>query len=644
MYDDDQREKEAARNQLIVFVTMAVMLMTYFYYFVPQRPTQTPGQVVETVAVEQQNAMSRGVALESAATPEVPVAEGAPSATTPATAAPATGWPYLPPVPTDTDPAADEVTIKKDDMELVFTRIGGRLKRASLMFGEHGEDRIQLIPESTLPDTQSVYPFGLRFSSEALRDEIDRRRFEIESRSETEVVFALTLPNAAVIRKRFAFTEAPHVINATVEYKNAEGETRILGRDQDPAFVFTWGPNINSQDLLKGIQQALVWRTGSENQILGTANMEPEEDALVFTKRMLDIEWLAIRSAYFIVAMKPAEGTGLGIALGNPQEFRFGLAVPRTEISPGDTLVRSFDIYIGPSHLGNLKKAWPTLDTGLQFFEYPALLDWFAKLLLQILNWCYYNVYANYGIAIILLTVAVRLVMFPLTLKQMKTMKRMQMLAPEMEKLKAQYGNDPQEMQRKMMEMYKEYGMNPAAGCLPMVLQLPVFIALYRMLWSAYELRGAPFFGWIIDLSEPDRLFHIPALGQLPWIFHHLEYVNVLPLLSALAMVISVKFTPMSTPMQNQQQKILMTVMPVIFCLFCYSLASGLNLYILISTLLGIAQSWVLHFQDVAKPEKVVPKKRQHFYDAAVQKKKQVEREQKERKRKERKYADDDAQ
>lgn len=618
MYDDDKHEKELARNQLIFFLLMGVLLVIWFQYFVPKRPPQQPQQPTESVNVALESPSSKAVALAPAVAPES------------GTAAPA--WPNLPPVADSVDPVESEITLKKGDMELVFTRVGARLKRASLLSAEYGEFRIQLVPESNLPDAETVYPFGVRFTNEALQDELDRRLFEVESMSDSEVVFSLTLPDVAVVRKRYAFSDKPHVVTATVEYQNIEKTTRVLGRDQEPAFIFTWGPNVNSQDLQKGVQQALVWRSEGQNSLLGTASMEPDDENPVFVKRIIDPDWLAIRSAYFIVAMRPGFEPNLGIALGNPKEFRFGVAVPRVELAPGETLTRSFDVYIGPSHLEQLQEAWPTLATALQFFEWPQFMDWFAKLLLQMLNW-FYTVIPNYGIAIILLTVCVRLLMFPLTLKQMRTMKRMQLLAPEMEKIKQQYGEDAQEMQRRTMELYKEYGLNPVAGCLPMFLQLPIFIALYRMLWSAYELRGAPFFLWIRDLSEPDKLLHIPALAQLPFFLHHLQYINVLPVLSALAMVASVKLTPMSTPVQNPQQKMLMTVMPVVFSVFCYPLASGLNLYILTSTLLGIVQSYVLHFQDVEKPEKVKPKKKQHFYTAAVQKKKQIERERREQKK-----------
>ncbi len=637
MYDDDPQDKDAARNQLIVFVTMAMMLFLWLHFYGPKPQQQPPPQQTQIETTPPQTPTTKAVALEVAEAPE-------PGAAT-------SGWPNLPPIPAESGSSADEIVLHNevvfgkgeiDNTELVFTRIGGRLKRASLMSGEHSDSRVQLVPETTTPDTESVYPFGLRFSNAALLDELDRRRFEVEKSSETEVVFALTLPGAAVVRKRFAFSDKPHVVTATVEYTNLEPAPRVLGLDMEPAYTFTWGPNITSGDLLKGVQQALVWRTGAENGLLGTASMKPDKGGQPYTRRFQGAEWLGVRSAYFVVAMRPGDTSGDGWALGDPNEFRFGYMVPKTEIAPGQTVSNSFEVYIGPSHLPHLKRAWPTLASSLQFFEYPKFLDWFAKLLLQMLNW-FFGVIPNYGVAIILLTVVVRVVMFPLTLKQMKTMKRMQMLAPEMEKIKAQYGSDQQEVQRRTMELYKEYGMNPAAGCLPMFAQLPIFISLYRMLWSAYELRGAPFLFWIKDLSEPDRLMHVPALANLPWIFSSLQDINVLPILSALAMMASVKLTPMSGPMQNPQQKMMMTFMPVMFSVFCYSLASGLNLYILTSTVLGIAQSYVIRLQEVDKPEKVKPKKKQHFYTAAIEKKKQAERDLKEKKRKEKKKGGEEA-
>ncbi|GMU90961.1 MAG: membrane protein insertase YidC [Candidatus Hydrogenedentota bacterium] len=623
---DDEQEKQQARNQLIAFVLMSVLLIAWLQFLPKPQPAQQPQPLVGEQRVE---APVSPVDLNVAAAPE---AGAEPS-----------GWPYLPPVPEQDNPEADEVVLRDAEMELLFTRIGGRLKRATLAVGEHGNDRIQLVPESPdSPDVEAVYPFGLRFTNEAIRDELDRRRFDVVRQSDREVVFRLTLPGAAVITKTFQLTDSAHVLRALVEYKSLEDAPRILGRDQDPAYILNWGPNVASQDFQKGVRQALIWRVDGKNTTLETAKMAADENGEVFTRRIVGPTWMGVRSAYFLVAMRPEFDGGVGWALGDPHRFRFGVAAPRTEVPAQGSIEHSYEIYLGPMQLKELKAAWPTLDTSLRFFSYPDLMDWFAKMLLQLLNW-FYGIVPNYGVAIILLTIVVRTVMFPLTIKQIRSMKRMTLLAPEMEKIKQQYGEDPQEFQRRMMELYKEHGVNPVSGCLPLFLQMPVFIALYRMLWSAYELRGAPFALWIKDLSEPDKLLHIPPLHVVPIFGPYIQYINVLPFLGALAMILSVKLTPMQNPIQNPQQKMMMTLMPIVFSVFCYPLASGLNLYILVSTLLGIAQNYLIHVSEVDKPAKVKPRKRQHFYTAALQKRRQMEREARERKKRKKKVDGDEA-
>jgi YidC/Oxa1 family membrane protein insertase len=261
-------------------------------------------------------------------------------------------------------------------------------------------------------------------------------------------------------------------------------------------------------------------------------------------------------------------------------------------------------------------------------------MDWFAKLLLGLLNW-FYAYIPNYGLGIIFLTVIVRVAIYPLTLKSMKSMKKMQLLGPEMEELKKKYGDNQQELNKKMMEIYKERGVNPLGGCLPLILQMPVFIAFYRMLWNAFELRGAPFVGWITDLSKPDRMFPMPWMANVPFLGPMFEYLNLLPILMGVAMVLSQKVMPVSGPAQNPQQKMMMNIMPVVFSFMCYNMASGLNLYILTSTILGVVQQKFIRVADAElKEKKKAPSKRQHFYTAAMARKRQVTREAKKEKKK----------
>jgi YidC/Oxa1 family membrane protein insertase len=556
----------------------------------------------------------------------------------------AKAWAPLPEPALQND-VADEVILEDDDLRLVFTRVGARLKQAYVQLHAHGESEIQLVPDPLdgveeenppIPlDAETVYPLGLRFSDDSIGDELDRVRFDIEEQTKTAVTFVLKLDGVATIRKTFSLDGVPYLLTATVDYENNEGEGRVLGMDQkEPAYTLNWGPNVDSDDKTKGLGQSLTWRRDGTNDMQATKGMEPEGDGTPFVKRIVDAEWLALRSAYFVVAMKPEFDHANGWATGDVDRFRFGMTVPRFEVAPGTADSRVFKIYVGPNQREYLHGAWDTLPSVLRFFKSVDFMNSFSKVLLRLLNW-FYSVVPSYGVAIILLTLLVRGAMIPLTLKQMKSMKRMQLLAPEIEELKAKCGEDAQELNKKMMELYRERGVNPLGGCLPMVVQLPVFIALYRMLWSAYELRGAPFtllkFGdyhWVADLSQPDRLLHMPWMTTVPVVGNYLEYLNILPLLGCVTMLLSVKLMPTSGPVQSSQQKMMTNFMPIFFGVICYGFASGLNLYILTSTTLGILQNKLVRIsKDEKPPKKREPRKKQHFYTAAKARQRKLKKE-----------------
>ena len=189
----------------------------------------------------------------------------------------------------------------------------------------------------------------------------------------------------------------------------------------------------------------------------------------------------------------------------------------------------------------------------------------------------------NYGVAIIVLTVLVRLVTAPLTNRQMRSMERMRSLQPKLEELRTKFADDKAKQSEEMMRLYRQEGVNPLGGCLPMVLQIPVFIGLFYALQSSIELRHSPFFGWIKDLSVPESLFTIPGLN-LP--------VRVLPLLMGASMVLQQKLTPMQA--DPAQARMMLVVMPVMMTVMFYQFPSGLVLYWMVSNVIAIShQLWV---------------------------------------------------
>lgn len=293
------------------------------------------------------------------------------------------------------------------------------------------------------------------------------------------------------------------------------------------------------------------------------------------------LKWIAQEDKYFfasLVPITPVEEAKVWKIKDTPMIAFRG--------KPG---INSFILYAGPKEYDTLK----TLNVGLEhivdfgFFSIIALpLFWILKM--------FYNLTGNYGWAIVLLTTVVRIPFIPLVNKSQKSMKKMQDIQPKMAEVKEKYKKDPQRMQKEMMALYKTHKVNPLGGCLPILLQIPVFFALYKILMISIELRNAPFMLWINDLSAPDTLFgHIPSMFPLIGGFA----VGPLPILMGATMVIQQKMTP--TSLDPTQNKIMM-LMPVIFTFMFLNFASGLVLYWLMNNIFSIAQQFYVN-QKLAK-------------------------------------------
>jgi YidC/Oxa1 family membrane protein insertase len=236
-------------------------------------------------------------------------------------------------------------------------------------------------------------------------------------------------------------------------------------------------------------------------------------------------------------------------------------------------------LFVGPKDIDILKAQGNALEQSLD-------LGWFtviAKPLLYTLKF-FYNYVGNYGIAIIIITIILKALFFPLTHKSYKSMKGMQKIQPEMTKLREKYKDDRDAMNKAVMELYREHKVNPMGGCLPMVVQIPVFFALYKSLMFSIELRHAPFLLWITDLAGPDNLF-----GQL---LHVPMVIGPLPILMGISMFVQQKMTPSN--MEPMQQK-MMLALPVVFTFMFLSFPSGLVLYWLVNNVLTIGQQMYIN-------------------------------------------------
>ena len=299
-----------------------------------------------------------------------------------------------------------------------------------------------------------------------------------------------------------------------------------------------------------------------------------------------NVGWFAYEDNYFISAIVPevpvkGSFTGKHLTSGVME----GVFLPAAVSLPPSTQATSeYQLYIGPRDLEILKNFGKNLDQAINF----GWTDIIAKPLLYILN--FFNQYIhNYGLSIILLTILVKILFWPLTHKSYKSMKEMQKLQPRMAKLREKYKGDKQKLNQEMMGLYKTYKVNPMGGCLPMVVQIPVFFALFRVLGACIELRHAPFALWINDLSAPDRLFHFPF--QIPFMTPPYG-IPVLTLLMGGSMFIQQKMTP--APGDPTQAKVMM-FLPVIFTFMFINFPSGLVLYWLVNNLLSIGQQYRIY-------------------------------------------------
>jgi YidC/Oxa1 family membrane protein insertase len=272
-------------------------------------------------------------------------------------------------------------------------------------------------------------------------------------------------------------------------------------------------------------------------------------------------------------------------------------------VAPGQSIEQRFSLYAGPKEYFTLSRMRLGLEAVMDFSGFTGF---FAKALLLSLNGLHQFI-PSYGWAIVVLTMLIKLLFWPLTAISTRSMKRMQAIQPELQGIREKFKNDPAKVQEKTMECMKRHKVNPAAGCLPMLIQFPVFIGFFFMLRTAIELRGAGFL-WVCNLAEPDTLFTIPNMGWVPFLGVAgvgLPF-NLLPLLMGATSLWMSSLTPPSPQMDPVQQK-MMKYMPVFFVAFLYNYSSGLTLYWTVQNLLSILQTKITRMNDEKSSEKGSP-------------------------------------
>jgi len=387
-----------------------------------------------------------------------------------------------------------------------------------------------------------------------------------------EVSFAFVSSSGIVVEKKFTFFPETYLIKLDITLKN---QSDLTFQDNLIVSLKNKGPEEKSMYGFEG-PCALI------NDKLTQIKIKNIKDGGQFKGK---IKWIALQSRYFIssiISENTAEAN-MQVAVEPGNILKADYILQESTVFPNTQHVFEYSLYFGPKSMKTLGKANYDLKKAVNF----GMFDIIAKPCVWAMNYLH-DFIPNYGVAIIILTIFIKIILWPLGSKSYKSMSEMKKLQPLMAELKEKHKNNKQMMNQEIMALYKTYKVNPLGGCLPMVLQIPVFFALYRMLYEAIELRHAPFVGWINDLSAPDRLFSfgfsIPYM-QPPY------GIPVLTIIMGGTMFLQQKMSP---PMGDPSQAKIMMFMPIIFTVIFINFSAGLVLYWLVNNILSISQQYYI--------------------------------------------------
>jgi YidC/Oxa1 family membrane protein insertase len=306
--------------------------------------------------------------------------------------------------------------------------------------------------------------------------------------------------------------------------------------------------------------------------------------------------WLGITDKYWLAALVPDQNPGFTgsfrkLLIQNRDRYQIDYLSSPVTVPAGGSVESASRLFAGAKEVKLLDAYEKHL--GIPLFDRAVDFGWFyflTKPFFYVLDY-FYNLLGNFGLAILLMTVCVKLLFFPLANKSYKAMSKMKALQPEMTRLREKYGDDRQKLNQEMMALYKTQKVNPASGCLPIVIQIPVFFSLYKVLFVTIEMRHAPFYGWIHDLSAPDPMLILTAFGHFPWNVPHFLAIGIWPLLMGCSMFLQQRLNPQ--PADPVQAKVFM-FMPIFFTFLLGSFPAGLVIYWTWNNLLSMTQQFVI--------------------------------------------------
>jgi YidC/Oxa1 family membrane protein insertase len=496
------------------------------------------------------------------------------------------------------------------DVELHLTNRGGAIAEAVLLNHtvEDGNrvvlnapDRIPIGAVVEQPDA-AAYP-----------------EYSIVKQADGSVEFERKTPESVTIRKRFFFAPPTdkkdnYVAEMDVDFRNdgvqpynnvgyfvTLGSARpIHPRDMSTYTRLAWTVNGKADEI------NVNWFAAQNYPLIGVQKREAKP---FYREKINNADWAGMTNQFFTDLVTPLSARAVEL-WARPFDIKQtegpnllgiegAMGMPGFQIQPGQTATMRFQLFTGPKLYNRLAKLEHNEAEIMNFGMWKLVSQFLLNFMNLIHSWI-----GNYGVSIVLLTACVKGVLWPLQNKANKSMRKMSALAPKMQELKEKYKDDPTRMNQEVMKLYKEHGVNPVGGCLPMMIQIPIFFGLFTMLGQAAELRNSRFL-WVHDLSQPDTLFTIPGLSWIPILGSPAGLpINILPLIMGTTNIWLMRMTPKTG--DSTQQKVMM-FMPLIFLFFCYNFAAALALYYTTQNLFTILQLYQNRKQPAPVLEKVAP-------------------------------------
>ena len=530
------------KRVLFAFILSLGVLLLFQYFQVKNQPVKPPlpENVIQSTPANETQASQPGIPQAS-------------------------GLPEKSPIGKTLVPEGKKVIIETDLYRAVIDTRGGRLTSLALKHyirQKEDETLLETIPQGAYYPFETLEESDLTFSP-------DRKSLSLSKEKTNGTLTLQAKKSNRLITKKFTFDNQKYGINLELSMTGGTpvlpqmvggetaGDITLVGFSQAPAVAVSRN---------QGVEQVIVY-SGDKPTRFRPGSIKNEE------RKIIDAAYLARNDGQYILTLLKPDKPLPALLSGDAS----GRITAAYTLTPEIAKNQRFYFYSGPTDNAIIAKE----GVGIAQILPSGPMVLLGRFILKILTF-FHRIIPNWGVAIILLTILLKIIFFPLTRLSLRTMKTMQKLQPYLKDLSKKYKDNPKAMQQEMFGIYRQYHINPMAGCLPMLVQIPIFISIFLMLRTAIVLRGAPFCLWISDLSLPDALFTLPFWpGSL----------NILPFLMGLTTFFQQKLSSAgSTGMAAQQQKMMTFLMPVMLTVFLYNLPSGLMLYWTVTNLFSILE------------------------------------------------------